>query len=185
MRRRFARHAVFILFLVTPAAFSQPVDFSETSFDVSVEWMIPHREFGEFWKPGPGAGLRAETPLAKSFLLTVGGRLSWFQRSESPRKDLIPHIVLVTLNVGLQSKTRLSPSLWLSGELSLANNTFIFTGPAAPDDFDNTVESEFGLQGLLRIHLGRIGLSVSYQHIFTGLDPVAVTSVGVFFILNP
>ncbi|MBI2620185.1 MAG: hypothetical protein HYW57_08900 [Ignavibacteriales bacterium] len=164
--------------------FPQSLDLSRTTFSASGEWLIPHREFGEFWNSGPGLGVRAETPLSPTLFLIGNGRFSWFQRAESVRKGKIPHILLITLGLGLQSQARIFPDLLFSADLSLANNTFVFLGLAAPDDIDNAVESEFGFQGSVQIRSPGIGFFISYQHIFAGLDPVAVTSLGVFIPLQ-
>ena len=181
-----SRHlGVFVLgAAATCQASAQHIDWSSTRFSGTVQWIVPQKEFGTYWNDGPAVGLFADIPMEGPFSPVAMGIFSWHSAAESPRKSLIPPVLLFQLGGGVTWTHGLSPTVDVTLGAMLVNNAFILTGPAVRPGFDNEVESEFGFSSsaTLTINTGSLppfSFLVSYQPILVGLEPVAIASFGL------
>lgn len=177
---RFQRSLAILPFAVVLSS-AQGVDWSATRLSVTAQWLIAQKEFGQYWKNGPGLGAISNVPLDKSFSFVGFGSLSWHSPSRTARQAKIPQVLLFKLGLGLEAQIPFVVLVEPSLGVALVNNTFIFTGPAAPNDIDNAIESEFGAGLFLRLNVHgfpRFGLIVAAEPIFTGPAPVATFSLG-------
>ncbi|MEX1140232.1 MAG: hypothetical protein WEB33_12830 [Bacteroidota bacterium] len=169
--------------LTLPVASSQNLDWSQTSFSLTAQWISPQKDFGTYWKGGPAAGAYARIPLNHPLSITAVGLVSWHAPAETPRKANIPQVLLFQLGGGFSLEQSLSGGLDASIAVRLVNNAFIMTGPPVRPGFENAVESEFGIsfEGALILQTAStpIALLASYQPILVGLDPVGIISVGL------
>lgn len=175
--------ATVLSVLVLPVASSQNINWSQTSFSLTAQWISPQKDFGTYWKSGPAAGAYVRIPLNHPLSITAVGLISWHAPAETPRKTDIPQVLLFQIGGGFSLEQNLTESLDASMAVRLVNNAFIMTGPAVRPGFENAVESEFGIsfEGALTLKTNSapISLLASYQPIFVGLDPVAIISVGL------
>ncbi len=174
--------ATAFLALLSPAVSSQNLNWSQTSFSLTAQWISPQMDFGTYWKAGPAAGAYARIPLDHPLSITAVGLVSWHAPAETPRKAEIPQVLLFQLGGGFSLEQNLSGNLDASVAVRLVNNAFIMTGPPVRPGFENAVESEFGIsfEGALVLQTNSVPISLlaSYQPIFVGLDPVAIIAVG-------
>lgn len=157
---------------------AQEVDRSSARLSVTAQWLITQQEFGEYWKNGPSLGAISNVPLEGSVSFVALGSFSWHSPSHTARQAKIPQILLFKLGMGLEAQFLLDSSIESSLGVALVNNMFIFTGPAAPNDLDNAVESEFGAALFSRLNLQGFGIIIAFEPIFTGPSPVATFSLG-------
>ncbi|MEX2117693.1 MAG: hypothetical protein WEB37_12485 [Bacteroidota bacterium] len=184
-------HSFKILFLIVLSsggmvsfASSQALDWSETTFSLTAQWISPQKDFGTYWNNGPAVGAYAGIPLNHPISITALAIVSWHSPAETSRKAKIPQVLLFQLGGGFALSQNLSESLDVSFAVLLVNNAFIMTGPAVRPGFENAVESEFGISFEWTLTMKPestppLSFLASYQPIFVGLDPVAIISIGL------
>lgn len=173
-----------LLFLLTATCLShsasaQDLDWGKLSLFGQLQWEMPTREFGEYWKNGPGIGIAGTVPLDDPFLLGGTATFSWFGRGETEKKERIPDVILFRLGAAIHAVLFSSDQLSARLGLGLDNHSFIFVGNGAPDDIDNIVELELGVNVSVTLVPGFVSHpppEILFQHhtIFTGPDRVGV-----------
>jgi hypothetical protein len=182
----FFRFPLLVAFLLMGLSISsaQTLNWSETTFSLTAQWISPQRDFGTYWENGPALGAYARIPLNNPLSITALGIVSWHSPAETPRKAGIPQVILFQLGGGFSLSQSLHENLSTSIAVLLINNAFIMTGPPVRPGFENAFESEFGVSFEWSLTMKPesfppVSIHTSYQPIFVGLDPVAIVSLGL------
>jgi hypothetical protein len=156
----------------------------ELSVSVTMRWLRPMDDFGTYWMDAPAAGLEVRKQALPGLALAAGGALSVLRAADTPRKDRVPDLGLMTLHVGLRAQCLLAAGVTGVGGIGLETQTFAYLGPRARGNLYARVESEVGIGALagMAVKLNRlptVELIAGHHVVFTGPEYARFWSIDV------
>lgn len=179
---------ISFLFLLQKNIFSQEINFDNISIGITVQYLMPKDDLGEYWRPSIAAGLSGRYDANELITLTGEATIAKYSVIESKNTINAPDITFLNISAGIMFNQYIANNFSAFIGFGVDNNTFAFTGENAKVLGSNHTESEFGVfvKGGIDLNFKSFPLIAIYfkaEEIFT--DPKRINiykiSMNVYF----
>jgi hypothetical protein len=172
--------ACLVLFAFSASAQSE----QENRFQLGVgmSWLMPTRDFGQFWSKTPAFGGGLKYTIDDEFSLYGGGSVGYFRTAPPVDRAEIPDILFFSAYGETRYRGKVSELFDFWWGAGIGNHTFAFRGSAATLYDQNPTESEFSLHVSAGIDFAvgvNLSLTTRYHHILSYPERLGMWTLSV------